>query len=115
VKTALAEAGVRDSRTVLPLLDLEGVRVKDDGTVTGLSEQVATLKDKSSFLFADADTGTEDTKLVGQKSGEGKSSGGRNPFKPGDGFSLTEQARIYREDRKLAETLQAQAEAESGE
>lgn len=114
LKEKLTEAGVRDPRTVQPLLDMERVHVNPDGTVSGLMEQLETLKESSGFLFADAGTGTGDATLVGQRSGDGKSPGGKNPFKPGEGFNLTEQAAIYRADPKKAEALMAEAEA-SGE
>jgi len=112
IRSALTKERARNDKTVIPLLDLDKVVVKDDGTVVGLDEQIAALKKDNAFLF---DTDSKDDGngaiLVGQRTGEGgKSVAGKNPWKA-DTFSLDDQSRIYKENPELATQLMAQAKA----
>lgn len=53
VETALAGANVCQNKAVLPFLDMDTVKLSEDGTLTGLKEQLDKLKesDDTKFLF----------------------------------------------------------------
>lgn len=53
VETALGKANVMQNKAVLPFLDMESVKLSEDGTLTGLSEQLEKLKasEDTKFLF----------------------------------------------------------------
>lgn len=116
IETALIAAKAFDPKTVVPLIDLSRITVADDGTVSGVDEQVKALGEAKGFLFDASQEGSPQggngsTKFVGQKSAEqGKGSAGVNPWKA-DTLNLTEQSRIYRENPELAKQLMEQAKA----
>lgn len=53
VESALMAEHARNIKTVLPLLDLEGAEVGEDGQIKGLSDKIKALKESedTSFLF----------------------------------------------------------------
>ncbi|MBC6681424.1 phage scaffolding protein [Zhenpiania hominis] len=53
VETALSKANVMQNKAVIPFLDLDAVKLSEDGTLTGLSEQLEKLKtsEDTKFLF----------------------------------------------------------------
>lgn len=51
IEKALAEAKAKESKAVMPYLDQAKILVNDDGSVTGLKEQLETIKKDHSFLF----------------------------------------------------------------
>lgn len=100
---ALRDAGAKNQKAVMALLDLDTVKV-DGKDLLGLKEQLEKLKESDSYLF-----------------GEGAGVGGRDPHPPGKGgketsknpwgkehYNLTEQGRILREDPELAKQFMAQ-------
>ena len=50
IRLAINKSGARNEKAVLALLDLEEVKVNDDG-VQGLKEQLETLKESDNYLF----------------------------------------------------------------
>ena len=50
-KELVRKAGARDPEVVFRLLDQDRISVGEDGTVTGLTEQLETLKKESGYLF----------------------------------------------------------------
>jgi len=113
VDMALTAAQARDPRTVRPLLDMDLVRLGDDGKVMGIEEQIKTLQEQSGFLFAGDET-LNGGQLIGQRSADvGVSGAGKNPFDP-KAPNLTEQGRIYRDDPAKAKALMEQAQANLG-
>lgn len=54
VETELVKANARDTDVVLPLIDLSKVGVGTDGKLTGVTEQIAALKESKGYLFADS-------------------------------------------------------------
>lgn len=67
IDTAITAAGAKNSKAVKALLDMAKVKLKDDGTVDGLDDQIKALQkaEDSSFLFA-----TNKITLKGAKVGE---------------------------------------------
>lgn len=70
VETALAGANVCQNKAVLPFLDMEAVKLSEDGSLTGLNEQLEKLKaaEDTKFLFK------QDTKpqVKGAQPGQGR-------------------------------------------
>lgn len=54
IREALAKYKPRDAAMLARLLDNDKITLADDGTLTGLDEQVQPLKEGSAYLFADA-------------------------------------------------------------
>ena len=57
IRLALNNANVRNEIAVRALLDLDKVSFDDNNTLTGLDEQLATLKENESYLFNADNTG----------------------------------------------------------
>lgn len=51
VRIALNTSGARNERAVKALLDLDTVKINEDGQLTGLKEQLETLQESDSYLF----------------------------------------------------------------
>lgn len=54
IRDALAKHKPRDAAMLARLLDSDKITLAADGTLTGLDEQVAPLKESSAYLFTDA-------------------------------------------------------------
>ena len=106
IATALRDKSVKSEEAVMPFLKLDTVIVSEGGgEVVGLDEQLTALKERMPFLFAE----DEDGRVLGKKSATtGKSSAGKNPWKAGE-VDVDEQARIYKEDPDLANSMMEQA------
>lgn len=59
IEKALAGAKVREAKAFMPYLDENKILVNDDGTVTGLNEQIEAIKKDHAFLFNDEAAGSE--------------------------------------------------------
>jgi hypothetical protein len=54
LETALAGAGARNHKSVRALLDTQSLALAEDGSLTGLSEQLEKLRRENDYLFAPA-------------------------------------------------------------
>ena len=54
VRDAITQYKPRDAAMIMRLLDMDKITVGQDGTLTGLKEQMDPMKEASAFLFADA-------------------------------------------------------------
>lgn len=93
----------QDVDIVASLIDKTKLIVGDDGSVTGLDEQINPLKQSKPFLF----------KEIKSKGGNYDPAGGAggntvNPFKK-ETFSLTEQGKLFKENPALAKSLAQEA------
>jgi hypothetical protein len=61
LEAALVGAKARDPKDILPHLDRDVLKLDEDGTVKGLSEQLKSLQDNKAYLF---DTGKPERKIV---------------------------------------------------
>lgn len=61
VETSLLAENIQDLKAIKAYIDFETVKVADDGTVTGLKEQVDKLRTEKAFLFKVQQTGQENT------------------------------------------------------
>lgn len=71
VDKALTDGGAKNVKAVKALLDLTDVKLADDGTIKGLSEQIQKLKagEDSKFLFAETQTQTPQQTFTGFQPG----------------------------------------------
>lgn len=93
-------ADAQDVGIVSGLFDKSKLILGDDGKVTGLDEQLASLKKDKPFLFKQ------------EQPGGYKPAGGGNPTKnpfAKDSFNLTEQGKLFRENPEQARALAAAA------
>lgn len=101
---ALKGANVRNTKAVKALLNLENVKL-DGENLLGLKEQLDSLKESDSYLFAEE----QQTKFSGIKPADGsKPPQGYNPWKK-DSFNLTDQGKIFKENPEQAKQLMAEA------
>ena len=61
VETTLLAENIQDLKAIKAYIDFETVKVGEDGTVTGLKEQVEKLRTDKAFLFKVQPTGQEDS------------------------------------------------------
>ena len=73
IEKAISEARAKESKAVMPYLDENRILVNDDGSVTGLKEQLEAIKKDHSFLFEEENPNPNPDK------------GGRNPLWGGGG------------------------------
>ncbi|KOC49984.1 phage scaffolding protein [Clostridium botulinum] len=100
----LKGANVRNTKAVKALLNLENVKL-DGENLLGLKEQLDSLKESDSYLFAEE----QQTKFSGIKPVDGsKTPQGYNPWKK-DSFNLTDQGKIFKENPEQAKQLMAEA------
>ena len=105
LKNLKVEAAINSKLTDTKYADLLSTKfdrtkivVSEDGTVTGIDEQLTTIKETYKDLF------TVDVKGKDPNNKGGPTSGVKNPWSS-EHYNLTEQARILREDPELAKQL----------
>ena len=77
IKLAVAKAGARSEKALMGMLDMDSIKLGDDGKITGLDEQIAQIKKDDAFLFKpnDDDPGSDtkkDVNLGGEHKGTQK-------------------------------------------
>ena len=95
VRIALNNANARNERAVKALLDLDTVKINEDGQLTGLKEQLDNLKETDDYLFKSSDVEVDNPKdkkdfVPGSEQG---GNGGKEPDAAAVGLSAAE--RIY--------------------
>lgn len=102
IKAQAADLGIVDAEAAEQLADLSGVKIGDDGAVTGVKEALTTLLEAKPYLKGAP-------KQVGGPSNPGAgNTGDKNPWSK-EHFNLTEQGRLLREDPAKAQRLKAEA------
>ena len=76
IKLVVAKAGARSEKALMGMLDMDSIKLGDDGKITGLDEQIAQIKKDDAFLFktdkeSDPDK-KEDVNLGGDHTGTQK-------------------------------------------
>jgi prefoldin subunit 5 len=108
VKMDVLKANPNDVADIIPHLKDDAITLNEDGTVTGLEEQLKALKETKPYLFKETvPGGTGGSKGAGAKDKKGAT---LNPWAK-ETFNLTEQGRLLRSDPELAKTLMAQAKS----
>lgn len=67
----LRDAGARDPKVLLPLLKLDDVSLQEDGTLQGLDEQLAPIKESHPYLYV-----SEEPPVASVSGGTGRASTG---------------------------------------
>ena len=86
IEKALSEAKAKESKAVMPYLDQAKILVNDDGSVTGLMEQLEQVKKEHGFLFEEDKTTPETNPSGGRPNplwggGSGGGGGSQDPLK----------------------------------
>jgi len=109
IKEMTINAAIREKLTdvkypdlLLTKFDKSKLTVASDGTVLGIDEQLAVIKETYKDLFKPDVKGREPNNTGGSSLGQ------KNPWSK-EHFNLTEQGRILRENPELAAQLQAAA------
>ncbi|MDN7020234.1 phage scaffolding protein [Lactiplantibacillus plantarum] len=55
VQMALRDAKARDAKAIMPFIDMDTVKLGDDGQLTGISEQIEKLQGSHDYLFEKVD------------------------------------------------------------
>ena len=64
VETSLLSENIQDLKAIKAYIDFDVVKVADDGSVTGLKEQVDKLKTEKAFLFKSQQTEPQPQKII---------------------------------------------------
>lgn len=51
LETALTGAKVKNAKTIVPLLSMDKLKLKDDGTLEGFDDQIKSIKEANDYLF----------------------------------------------------------------
>lgn len=101
IQSKLTDAKYPD--LLISKFDKSKLSIAEDGTVLGIDEQLAVLKEQYKDLFKPDVKGKEPNNIGSSSLGQ------KNPWSK-EHFNLTEQGRIYRENPELAAKLKAAAE-----
>lgn len=104
LEKALGEARAKNGKVVKAILDLEKLKLNEDGSITGLEEQIKKAQESDAYLFDLEDQGTGSQGNFGRRKENQK-----NPWKK-ESFNLTEQSRLFKEEPELAKSLMALAQ-----
>lgn len=102
LENALREAKVRNTKAVRALINHDMIQINDEGKLSGIEEQIKSLKETDSYLFEPSIKGREPN-LVG-----GSKLNGKNPFSK-EHYNLTEQGKIFKENPELARKMMEEA------
>lgn len=81
VDLAIAGSHARNGKAVRALIDMDKVKMGDDGTLTGLDDQLTGLKDSDSYLFEEQPKNTSNSTVSGNPSGGDGGSDNRDAFR----------------------------------
>lgn len=99
LEIALNGANARNVKALRGLLDMEKITLDDNGNITGLEEQLSTLRETDSYLFIeDRPAGLGGGKTTPRRTAT------KNPFSK-EHFNISEQCRLIKENPVLAEQL----------
>ncbi|MGX7691802.1 phage scaffolding protein [Lactiplantibacillus plantarum] len=106
VQMALRDAKARDAKAIMPFIDMDTIKLGDDGQLTGITEQIEKLQESHNYLFDKSDD--NDGKPAVKITAGGNPSGGGNGKTKLSDMTLAEQGQLYREDRQKWEALAKQ-------
>ena len=102
ITNALKDAGAKNTKAVLDLLDLDKVSVDEDGQLFGIFEQLEELQKTDAYLFTPKQIEIEKKGPVNLFAGGNPSS---NVAKDPKNMSLDEQTDLYRKDPSQWQSL----------
>lgn len=78
ISLAIAKAKPRNEKALMALIDTEIIKLNDDGSVTGLAEQLEKVKKENGFLFEEDRNPEPDPVDLGGNYGDGKPEDNKN-------------------------------------
>ena len=78
IELALRDAGVKDTRTVIPLLNKDSIKLNDKGELEGLKDQIPNLQKDHGYLFNNSDSANENKSRVELPNGNPASNGSKD-------------------------------------
>ncbi|WP_246877194.1 phage scaffolding protein [Lactiplantibacillus argentoratensis] len=80
VQMALRDAKARDAKAIMPFIDMDTVKLGDDGQLTGIGEQIEKLQESHDYLFDKGeDNGGQSTVKITANGNPSGSTGGGEP------------------------------------
>jgi len=78
VQMALRDAKARDAKAIMPFIDMDTVKLSDDGQLTGIGEQIEKLQESHDYLFdkGDDNGGKPAVKITAGGNPSGSTGGG---------------------------------------
>ncbi len=105
IKLEVLKANPNDVADILPHLKDDSISINEDGSITGLKEQLENLQENKAYLFKEeGPSGTGGS--IGNKNR--KKTSVNNPWSK-ENFNLTEQGKLLKEDPERAKQLMAEA------
>lgn len=95
ISNALKDAGAKNTKATLALLDMDKVSVDEEGQLSGLSDQLEELQKTDAYLFTPKQEEKQEKSPVSLFAGGNPSS---NIAKDPKNMSLDEQTALYRKD-----------------
>lgn len=103
IKLEVLKANPNDVADILPHLKDDTITIGEDGTITGLKEQLDALKESKAYLFKEVEpTGTGGSIGGGAKGGKGGAGITKEDF---DKMSYKERVVLYNKDPELYKKL----------
>ena len=102
LEAKMKEVGAKNAKAIKALINMEDVKLGENGELEGFDNQIEALKESDSYLF-----NIEETKgTLGSTGNHNRNNTGavKNPFTK-EHFNLTEQSKIYMENPTLAKQL----------
>ncbi len=107
-KLAIIKANPKDVSDILPHIKQDSITITEAGEISGLEEQLKTLKEGKPYLFnEEVPGGTGGSKGGGPRRGGNET---KNPWAK-DSFNLTEQGKLLKENPELAKQYQTAAQS----
>ena len=102
LEAKMKEVGAKNIKAIKALIDMEQVKLGEDGNLEGFDTQIETLKESDAYLFEDMSKGS-----LGSTGNHKRQSGDnvKNPFTK-EHYNLTEQSRLFIENPALAKQLE---------
>lgn len=102
LEAKMKEVGAKNIKAIKALIDMEQVKLGEDGNLEGFDTQIEALKDTDAYLFEDISKGS-----LGSTGNHKRQNGDtvKNPFTK-EHYNLTEQSKLYLENPTLAKQLQ---------
>ena len=102
LEAKMKEVGAKNAKAIKALIDMDSVKLGENGELEGFDNQIEALKESDSYLFnIEEARGT-----LGSTGNHNRNNTGavKNPFTK-EHFNLTEQSKLYMENPQLAKQL----------
>ena len=102
LEAKMKEVGAKNIKAIKALIDMEQVKLGENGELEGFDTQIEALKDTDAYLFEDVSKGS-----LGSTGNHKRQNGDnvKNPFTK-EHYNLTEQSKLYLENPTLAKQLE---------